>query len=167
MNKLEQLIFELDELKQTNKEQQDKFQIKKKYLEKKIDQLLEKKNEVSYSFSDSGIFYKATSVKLKSIEWKINTLQQVLDKEIFNEICNKTYTIIDYDGMAKYLKSIGADPKKIKSFISCEKKIDQKKVDQLSELGEISLDDLEGCYSVQNKESYIKITKTEEEIDEE
>lgn len=170
MNKLEELIWQLNHIKQTNKEDQDKFQIKKKYLEKKIEKILDKKNKTSYSFclenevTKERTYFKATSVKPKKIEWNMETLKQILDKEIFDEVCIKKYTIIDYEGFVEYLKSLKADPKIFKGFIQCEKSMNQNKLDQLSELGEVSVDDLEGCYNVINKESYIRITQSEEEI---
>lgn len=167
MNKIEQLIYELNKVKNKSKKLQDEYKIRIKFLEKDINKLLEKKNQTSYSFScienDVQVYYKATSVKPKKIEWKMEVLQQVLDKSIFNQICNKKYTIIDYDGLASYLKSLNADPKKIKSFIQCEKTMNDKALNQLSELGEISEKDLEGCYVVTDKEQYIRITKSEEE----
>lgn len=173
MNKLESMISELFEIKDKSKRLQDEYKIRIKYLERKIDDMLTKKNESSYSFlcqdknSDSQFYYKATTVKPKKIEWKMDVLQQVLDRDTFNEICNKAYTIIDYDGFAKYLKSLKADPKIVKSFINCEKTMNQKMLDQLSQLGEISIDDLEGCYTVTDKEQYVRVTKSEEEIEDE
>lgn len=171
MNKLEQLTCELYEIKEKNKKLQDKYKIRIKFLEKEIEKIFSKKNESSYSFSceEDGlqVYYKATSVKPKKIDWKMDVLQQVLDKDVFDQICNKKYTIIDYEGLAKYLKSLKADPKKIKTFIQCEKTMNQKMLDQLSSLGEISIEDLEGCYTVTDKEQYVRVTKSEEEINDE
>lgn len=173
MNKIEQFIYELYEIKNKSKRIQDEYKIRIKYLEKNIDKLLEKKKQSSYSFNcfegdtEKTVYFKATSVKPKKIEWNVEMLQQILDKSIFNKICNKKYSIIDYDGFSGYLKTLNADPKIIKSFIQCEKTINQKSLDQLSELGEISVDDLEGCYTVINKEQYVRITRSEEEISDE
>ena len=150
MNKLEQLIFELYEIKNKSKKIQDEYKIRIKYLERKIDDALIKKDKSSYSFcfkeknSDSQFYYKATSVKPKKIEWNMDVLQQVLDKDIFDQICNKKYTIINYAGLIHYLKNLGADPKKVKTFIQCEKTMNDKMLNQLSELGEITEKDLEG-----------------------
>ena len=173
MKKIEQMISELYEIKDKSKRLQDEYKIRIKYLERKIDELLVKKNETSYSFSckdnnsDVQFFYKATSVKPKKIEWNMDILQQVLDKKIFNQICNKKYTIIDYEGLANYLKVIGADPKVFKNFISCEKTMNDKVLNQLSELGEITEKDLEGCYTVTDKEQYVRVTKSEEDAEDE
>ena len=173
MNKLESMISELFEIKDKSKRLQDEYKIRIKYLERKIDDMLTKKNESSYSFlcqdknSESQFYYKATSVKPKKIDWRMDVVEQVLDKKTFNQICSKKYTIIDYEGLASYLKVIHADPKVVKSFISCEKTMNQKMLDQLSELGEISIEDLEGCYTVTDKEQYVRVTKSEEEISDE
>lgn len=174
MNKLEQMISELYEIKEKSKKIQDEYKIRIKYLERKIDEAISKKDQTSYSFrfedkkNDSQFYYKATSVKPKKIEWKMDVLQQVLSKEIFNKICVKKYNIIDYEGLVKYLKTVGANPKVFKNFISCEKSMDDKALNQLSELGEITEEDLEGSYTLIDKEQYVRVTKSEvEEKDEE
>lgn len=170
MKKIEEMILELYDIKNKSKRLQDEYKIRIKYLEKKIDEIFTKKKEISYSFCcqnrDSDIYYKATLVKPKKIEWNIDVLQQVLNKKIFNQICNKKYTIIDYEGLIKYLKTVGVDPKIFKNFISCEKTMNEKMLNQLSELGEITEKDLEGCYTVTNREQYVKITTSTEEDEE-
>jgi hypothetical protein len=170
MKKIEEIILELYEIKNKSKRMQDEYKIRIKYLEKKIDEIFTKKKETSYSFCcqnrDSDIYYKATLVQPKKIEWNMDVLQQVLNKKIFNQICNKKYTIIDYEGLTNYLKTVGADPKVFKNFISCEKTMNDKMLNQLSELGEITEKDLEGCYTVTNREQYVKITTSTEEDEE-
>lgn len=164
MNKLEAIIFNLNELNKKYKMQQEEYKSKKAFYESQISKAYGKRNIKFHKFKDSGLFYKATFVQPKKVNFNVDMVEQILDKELFNEICDKSYTIIDYNGMVKYLKSLGADPKVFKSFIHCEKAINKNKVDQLGNLGDLSMDDLEGCYTVSDGTSYVKITTSEEEI---
>ena len=167
MNKIEQIILDLKKLNDEEKNHQDEYKLKKKMYEEKITKFLGKSQEKSYRFENSNRRIKATFVENKKIEFNSEMIEQIIDKELFNEMVDKTYTISDYDGLVTYLKSIGANPKIFKEFIHCEKKVNKSKLNQLSELGDISLDDLEGCYTVSTISSYIKITESEmEEPDE-
>lgn len=158
MSKIGTLIIGLNTLNRKNKMAQDEYKYQKEFYENKIKQYLDKKNINSVSFDTSGLNYKATYVKSKKINFDAELVQKKLDKETFNEICIKEYRIIDFDGLISYLKSIGANPKEIKKYIYCDKTIDKEKVDQLGELGDLSLEDLEGCYSVSENAGYVKIT---------
>lgn len=167
MNKLEQTIIELKNLNDEEKNHQEEYKTKKRIYEEKIKKFLGKKQEKSYGFSDSKHKFKATFVENKKVQFNSEMIEQIVDKEVFNEIVDRTYTISNYDGLVDYLKSIGANPKIFKEFIHCEKQINKDKLNQLSELGDISLDDLEGCYTVSVISSYVKITESElEEPDE-
>lgn len=158
MTKIEGLVIELNNLNKKNKITQDEYKYQKEFYENKIKQYLDKKNTNSVSFDTSGLNYKATFVKSKKVNFDAELLQQKLDKELFNEICIRNYRVLDFDGLIKYLKSLGANPKEVKKYIYCEKTIDNKIVDQLSDVGDISLEDLEGCYSVTESSGYVKIT---------
>lgn len=161
MNKLEQIILSLKKLNDDEKTHQEEYKTKKKMYEENIIKILGKKNEKSYDFTQSNRKLKATFVENKKIDFNVDMIEQIVDKEVFNEFVDKTYVISDYDGLVNYLKSLGTNPKVFKEFIHCEKQVNKNKLNQLSELGDISLDDLEGCYSVSVTSSYIKLTETE------
>jgi hypothetical protein len=165
MNKLEKIILDLNILNKNNKEVQDDYKIKKSRLENEIKKIYGRRDIKTYSFkSGESTYFKATIVKQKKVNFNVDMIQQIVDKEVFNEICDKKYELIDYEGLAEYVKSLGGSPKEFKSFVKCTKTINNNKLNQLSELGDISLDDLEGCYTVSENEGYIRITESEEEI---
>ena len=167
MKIIDRLILELLSINKKSKDAQEKYKAEKAKYEERIRNVLKGKNINSYSFKNENYYYKATVVKQKKIEFNAEMIEQVIDKDLFNEICDKKYEIIDYEGMVKYLKSLGASPKVFKKFIHCEKSINKYKLDQLSELGDISLDDIEGCYTVSENSGYVRITESEEEITDE
>lgn len=163
MKVIDRLILELFSINKKNKVVQEKYKAEKAKYEERIKNVLAGKKIDSYSFVNDGCNYKATFVQQKKIEFNTEMIEQIIDKDLFNEICDKKYEIIDYEGMVKYLKSLGASPKIFKKFIHCEKSINKFKLDQLSELGDITLDDIERCYTVSENSGYVKITETEME----
>lgn len=168
MNRINALVIDLNDLNFENKKQQELYRNQKNYYEQKIKEYLGKKDQERVEFDHGNYHYSAIPVTQKKITYDVNMLKTKLDKEVFNEVVNKTYMINDYAGMVKYLKSLGASPSDFKKFIEVEKTVDDKKLDQLSELGEITLEDLKGCYSVKENSGYIRITVkdlTEDEQD--
>lgn len=166
MNKLENIILDLNSLNRQNKEAQETYKIKKSRLENEIKKIYGKKGVKTHSFKASEHTYlRATIVKQKKIIFDPDMVQQVVEKDVFDQICDKKYALLDYEGLVEYVKSLGGSPKTFKSFIRCEKTINSNKLNQLSELGDISIDDLEGCYTVSENEGYIRITESEEETE--
>lgn len=113
-------------------------------------------------FQEANSFLRVTNIRQKRIEFDVGALEQKLDKELLNEFLVKEYFVSNMDGLIKYLKSCGVNPKKFKKFIDVRKQVDKKKLDELSELGEITLKDLEGCYTIKESEGYVKITELDE-----
>lgn len=162
------MMQEIEELFTLN----EKFKhIKKQYEDKK------KKLEVSiknFMYSNGGLdtlsFKTNESEKMvvkkvspRKIIWDPDKLEEKLDKELCNELIEKIYVVNDMQGLIKYLKSCGVNPKKFKSFLNIEKKVKTDVLQQMDDLGEISLEDVKGCYVVKESESYLKITIQEEE----
>lgn len=102
-----------------------------------------------------------TRVRTKKIIWDIKKLKKQMPKQKLKKILNKTYTVSDMSGLVEYLKSCGVDPKKFKKYIIVEEEVDNKAVDNLSETGEITREDIKGCYKVELSEPYIRITEKE------
>ena len=156
-------IVELSELNEKFKNLESKYNRKKQEL---TDLIFEKSGTVqSIEFDsdtlDSNIHYVATLVNPKKVVFDIEMLEGKLDKELVNEFVDKTYTINDLQGLTLYLKSCGVNPKKFKQFLDVEKKVNNKKLQQLSDLGDISQEDLKGCFKVCETSKYVKISKKE------
>ena len=125
------------------------------------------KDENSFEITlDEGIsFYTnptkviVTRVRTKKVFWFIEKLKEKLDKKTYNEIVDKTYTINDIEGLIKYLKSCGVDAKKFKKFIEVNEEVDETKLNNLYDRGEIKKKQIEDCYEVKLGEPYIRITE--------
>ena len=75
-------------------------------------------------------------------------MEKALPKKVMKRITIKTVVVEDYLGLSNYLKTLGADPKVVKSFLSVSKDIDEKEFNQQYDLGEFKLEDVKGCYEI-------------------
>ncbi len=152
-------------------EENEKFNVIKKAYEERREELQGiireyLGDEKSFSFEANKGKYKkhpinllVTNVIQKKITWDIPKLKKKLDKEIIDKIIDKTYTINDMEGLIKYLKKCGVDPKIFKRFIDVEEKVVDSQVDLLSDIGEIDQEDVAGCYSIKTNVGYIRLTE--------
>lgn len=115
---------------------------------------------------DEGAGYYTNHVKLnvtrariKKVTWLLDKLKQKVGKDIYSEVVNKTYTVNDMQGLIRYLKTCGIDPKKFKKFIDVAEELDETKLDTYYETGALKTKDIEGCYTVKMGEPYIRITE--------
>ena len=152
-------IYELKELEEKYKRIKSQYEAKKLKLSDSIKAYMSKVKceNLRYKGGIAKRGIKATKVCPKKIIWDVDKLEKKLDRKLFKEITKKKYQINDMENLVKYLKSCGVDSNKFKTFINVEKVVDQKKIDNLSKIGEIELDDLDGCYEVKELSSYLKI----------
>lgn len=115
---------------------------------------------------DEGVGYYTNHVKLnvtrvrtKKVTWLLDKLKQKVGKDIYSEVVNKTYTVNDMQGLIRYLKTCGVEPKKFKRFIDVTEELDETKLDTYYETGALKTKDIEGCYTVKMGEPYIRITE--------
>lgn len=100
-----------------------------------------------------------TRVRTKKVTWILDKLKQKVGKDIYSDVVNKTYTVNDMQGLIRYLKTCGVDPKKFKKFIDVTEELDETKLDTYYETGALKTKDIEGCYTVKMGEPYIRITE--------
>ena len=84
-------------------------------------------------------------------------LEKVLGKKISDNVIIKKYEIVDMFGLIAYLKECNVDPKIFKSFLSVTKSVDVKELERLDELGKISIEQLNGCYTVNKQKPYFTV----------
>lgn len=108
---------------------------------------------------------KVTRVRKKSILWDIDKLKKKLDKKVIKKIITKKYTINDMNGLVQYLKECGVNPKKFKKFLTVDEELNEIELNRLYDLGEISKEQVNGCYKMEMSEPYIKLTEQKQEYD--
>lgn len=165
MNKIEIAIFQLENIKK----QEEELKIKKENASNKIIELMKKEGLSNYKFaieeehlsSSKKVQYDVKVISPVSILFDTEKIEKRIDSDICKKFINKEYEISDFEGLVSYLKTFGVNPKKFKTFLNVKKNVDNKKLDNLSKLGEISEEDLKGCYTVKENKVYIKSTRKE------
>ena len=109
---------------------------------------------------------KVNHIVRKKIKWDVAKLKKKLSPEMYAELVEKEYYISDMHGLVKYLKSCGVDPKKFKKYLIVTEKVNQKKMDELSEIGDITTKDIEGCYKLEEANGYLTINVKKDEDNE-
>lgn len=113
------------------------------------------KLEVEY-FAEA---YEVTRIQKSNLEFDIGKLERSLDKETLKQVVVRHYAITDYERFVKYLKSIGADPAKVKEFLTVTKDVDTSAIDRLAELGKIDASVVEKAATVTKGKPYYKVKK--------
>lgn len=109
---------------------------------------------------------KSTRVVPTSIQWDIKKLKSRLDKSILRKVVKRVRTLVDLPGLVEYMKYLGGDPKIFWSFFETSEQVDQKEMDQASDLGYVSDEDVAGCFSVTTKPEYFRVSTREVKYDE-
>ena len=62
-----------------------------------------------------------------------------MTKEQQKEVIDKTYVVSDMGGLIEYLKTCGVKPKEFKKFIEVQEVVNETKLDNAYQTGEIKL----------------------------
>lgn len=167
---IEDAVIELYQNKLKIKDLTNQFEERNKHLQDIIQKYIKKSGSDYFRFlAKSGMFEKANqylkvkSITPKKIVWDTSKLKNKLDKEVYDEIVEKQYTINDIEGLIEYLKSCGVNPRVFKSFIDVKENVNQKLIDDLGNQGVINVKSLKGCFEIVENTSYIKIFESEDE----
>ncbi len=160
--KLKNICYDLFKLKL--QEQQVKENYAKTQAE--VKKYFSGTNDDSVTFTMGSKNYKVTDVNPKKIIWDVDKLldrfkKRKVSKEITQQVIKKSYAISDWNGFAELLSQHGMKPSDVKPFLTVETKVDQKKMDSLSDVGDLSAEDVEGCFTVENTNGYVKLTEWE------
>lgn len=141
------------------------FENEKKNFQEEMIKLFSVKKIKEVKVKDNSIGRGSIiSVKMSersSVNFDIGKLKKLLSKSDFENIANATYTINDMKGLIAYLKECNADPVIFKSFIDTNIKIDQKKIDDLYDLGTIDKEIIKKCCNVTRGKPYFLVKKVE------
>lgn len=106
-------------------------------------------------------------VQSSKVDFDLAKLEKALGRQLSKEVVTKHYEITDVEGLIAYLKECGVDPKIFKSFLSVTKELDMKKLDMLADLGKITEDQIEGCYTIKKNKPYFTVSVGRGQNDEE
>ena len=132
---IQKQIIVLNELLTTKK------QIMAKYFEKTG------KNKIS---SNTSTIYVSERV---SVKYDIKKIIKSIGKEMGKKFINKSIIVDDSTGLSKTLKRKGIDLRELKEYIHVESSVDENKLSELYDKGELSLSALDDCYEATVKKS--------------
>jgi hypothetical protein len=153
-------------------EDDERFKVIEKAYKKKKDEL---KNAIDnfyyinkvpstlrFKSEDNKYAFQITKVERTNIifdEDKLEKKLKVIDKNIVDDVIAKRYEIVDIEGLIKYLKKCGANPKKIKKFLCIEKKVNTQALNEFSELGLVDEASLKDTFQITKGATYFRIGK--------
>lgn len=162
-SKHQQLAWNFFRQQQKLKDLQKKFDDAKANFELEMEEYFRKNNIKRFRFSCDDNVLENDSLEVKMIErtnivWDAEKLEKRLPKSIARKVIKKQYRVNDMQGLITYLKSCNVDPVVFKRYIQVDKTVDQKMVDQLGNLGQISVRNISGCYIVKCQKPYFTLS---------
>ena len=122
--------------------------------------VLEDDGSAIFNYPDIGNgALKVTKIQRTSVEFKVDELEKILPKEVAKKTIIKRYEVKDIQGLISYLKKCNVDPNIFKGFLSVTKTVDTKELDKMEELGQISVEQLKGCYTVKKTSPYYTVSE--------
>lgn len=100
---------------------------------------------------------KVNKTARSNIVFDLKKLKRALSKKVYDDIVDKSYTINDMPGLIAYLKECGVNPKIFKTFVSKSENVNQERINELSDLGKISYEDIKGCFKVKTGKPYYNV----------
>lgn len=105
--------------------------------------------------------FKTTRIIPTKIRWDTSKLKKKLDADIYRDVVKRDRQLVDPKGLAEYVKSLGGKPSKLWSFFSVTDSVDGKAMDQAFDIGDITQEDVAGCFSVEAKPEFYRVTTRE------
>lgn len=117
--------------------------------------------------SGESYILSVSRIQSSKVIFDAEKLESKIPKAISKKVILKKYTINNFSDLVEYLKSCNVDPQKFKQFLDIEKSVDEKALEQVSELGLIEEEQITDCYSVSKNTPYYKVSikrKEDEEV---
>lgn len=170
---VESAVVEFSKLQERKKELDAKFNEKKADFYKFMSEVLD-----SGVIGDSSTFdfivdergsdgstrtfnFKTTRIIPTKVKWDTSKLKKKLDADTYRDVVKRDRQLIDPKGLAKYVKSLGGKPSMLWSFFHVTDSVDEKAMDQAFDIGDITQEDVAGCFSVEAKPEFYRVTTRE------
>lgn len=161
---IKDMVVELFRLERDYKRATEVYQDKKNKLNSGIKNFMFANKRVATGFDflahykdGSDARFGVKKIEPTKIVYDADKIYNALPEGIRDDIVTKKYCIHDYQGLVKYLSSCGVRPSIFKTFVACEKTVDEKMLEKMYDLGEVTPEELEGCYEIKKSKSYLKI----------
>lgn len=164
--KIEDIAIRFLKIKEEHEKRVSEFEEKRKKFYEIMDSYFSDIGQSSVKFDMQGPVMRSISIRKiskSSIEWDAKKLESRLDKDIVSRVIKKQYKVNDMPGLIKYLKTCGVNPIIFKKYITVEKTVDEKEIDNLGDTGRITVSQIDGCYKIKDSKPYFTVTSVSDE----
>lgn len=122
----------------------------------------------SETFEDAnGDLLVVTKVSPTKIEWIPEKLKARVTKFVWKKIVRKRYEVNNMAGLVSYLKTCGVNPIIFKGFIEVTETVDEKAIERLGDLGELTPHNIAGCYVISSSKPYYRLQRKKVQVGQE
>lgn len=157
---LRQMALDLATKSEEFRKAEQEFNEQKKLYNTKFKTWLNKNGYSKAYFMSAKGKVSLTYVQPTKVVFNIDKLKKALDKDTAKKVIEKEYIITDIATLKQLLQEHGVKVSDFKRCIQINETVNEKELDNLSELGEIDQNDLEGTYERVEGTEYVKLTRT-------
>lgn len=106
----------------------------------------DKTGKKSFTIDDNDEEFRVKKVETLYIKYDVEKLKERMDPDLFAEITTKTYIVDNMTMLKTFFKNQNIPAKTFKRWFRVDTQVDSKAINELFNLGSLSLEDLEGCY---------------------
>jgi hypothetical protein len=142
----------------------DKSERLTKQKDKIIEKLLEHGKKKFTFASENDVVngsYTASVTSRTMVKYDNEKLREVLGDDTFNEITHISVTIDNPYEFLKVMKKCGLSKKQVMKFATLSRVLDKDKLNNLYDVGDITLDKIKSCYTTSTSNS-LKLSYQEE-----
>lgn len=101
---------------------------------------------------------KVTLVKGNSIQYDVNKIKENLPKGMFKRIVDTRVGVNDFDALKVVFKAYNVPTKEVKHLFDFTDTLREDVLKKLYEIGDITVEQLAGTYTVKEKKPYLRLT---------
>lgn len=143
----------------------EEYKNNKKILQELFDEKdIDRLGDIAYQNSehDDALTLEIIRKERVLVNFLVDKIKEKMPREILPEIINKTYVVNDMESLKLILKKSGISPKAFKSLFTVQEQINKEAIKQLYSVGDISREQLKGCFTT-NIQKSLKIQRQKKE----
>lgn len=130
------------------------------FIKNRIIMLMDKAKEKSYVYIDpefSKVPLKCSICERSEVKYDLDRARELLGSKKLKKIVDKSYGVADITKLIALSKEHGISPEELKSCLSVSEKVNNKKLDQLYDIGEVSAEEVQEFCQVSKTTRYITL----------
>lgn len=148
----EQLVGLIKKLK-TNKDKIEQMEKDNEFIKNRIMNLLDKSKEKSFVLKDLEFSPKSLTCMIcekKDVSYDLQKAKEILGAKC-KSFVNKKYDVSDFEKLKQLAKEHGISLNDFKSCFNISESVDNKKLEQMYQVGDVDIDDVQEFMEVKTK----------------